>query len=170
MFAVYRGVLKNLHEGCWRVVCYSAGRQGRVALAAVAANMEVQNIRCHPRACVGVLLGPGRVNEPQAGVQAAGGVEQVAEGLAPFGPVHGSLLSATVVEVLFGALVETLSHCHQPRVIVVIEGLLWSVPPVLGCCIRQREAASLLVPDQTALNFFFESSRVENSRTTTWGA
>ena len=72
--------------------------------------MEVQAAQGHLRAGVGVLLSPRGVDEPQAGVPRAGGLEKVDQGVAPPRVVSGPLFAATVVEVLIGALVEALPH------------------------------------------------------------
>ena len=61
--------------------------------------MEVQAVRGHPWAGVGVLLSPPWVDESQAGVPCAGGVEEVGRGVAPPGVVGGLLLTAAIVEV-----------------------------------------------------------------------
>ena len=47
--------------------------------------MEVQAVWGHPWAGVGVLLSPRGVDESQAGVPRAGGVEEVGQGVAPPG-------------------------------------------------------------------------------------
>ena len=47
--------------------------------------MEVQAVRGHPWAGVGVLLSPRGVDKSQAGVPCAGGVEEVGQGVAPPG-------------------------------------------------------------------------------------
>ena len=70
--------------------------------------MEVQAVRGHPWAGVGVLRSPRGVDESQAGVPCAGGVEEVGQGVAPPGVVGGLLLTAAIVEVFIGALVEAL--------------------------------------------------------------
>ena len=70
--------------------------------------MEVQAVRGHPWAGVGVLLSPGGVDESQAGVPCAGGVEEVDQGVTPPGVVGGLLLTAAIVKVFIGALVEAL--------------------------------------------------------------
>ena len=67
--------------------------------------MEVQAVRVHPWAGVGVLLILFGVNESQAGVLCAGGVAEVDQGAAPPGVVGGLLLAAAIVEVFIGALV-----------------------------------------------------------------
>ena len=54
--------------------------------------MEVQAVRGHPWAGVGVLLSPRGVEDPQAGVPCAGRVEEVDQGVAPPGVVGGLLL------------------------------------------------------------------------------
>ena len=66
--------------------------------------MEVQAVRGHPWAGVGVLLSPRGVEESQAGVPCAGGVEEVDQGVAPPGVVGGLLLAA--------AMAHWLRHCR----------------------------------------------------------
>ena len=61
--------------------------------------MEVQAVRGHPLASVGVLLSPRWVDDSQAGVLRAGGVEEVDQGVAPPGLVGGLLLTAEIVQV-----------------------------------------------------------------------
>ena len=81
---------------------------GQAVPAAVAPDVEVQAVWGHPWAGVGVLLSPRGVDESQAGVPRAGGVEEVGQGIAPPGVVGGPLLMAAVMEVFIGALVEAL--------------------------------------------------------------
>ena len=52
--------------------------------------MEVQAVRDHPWAGVGVLLSPCGVDESQAGVPRAGGVEEVDQGVRHPGWLVGS--------------------------------------------------------------------------------
>ena len=85
--------------------------------------MEVQAVWGHPWAGVGVLLSPRGVDESQAGVLRAGGVEEVGQGIAPPGVVGGPLLMAAIMEVFIGALVEALPHRRRPRIVVVGEGV-----------------------------------------------
>ena len=92
--------------------------------------MEVQAVRGHPWAGVGVLLSPLGVDESQAGVPRAGGVEEPDQGVAPPGVVGGLLLTAAIVEVFIGALVEAFPHRRRPRVVVVGEGVAWPVVPM----------------------------------------
>ena len=75
--------------------------------------MEVQAVQGHPWAGVGVLLSPRWVDESQAGVLRAGGVEEVDQGVAPARVVDVLLLAAAIVEVFIGALVEAFSHRRQ---------------------------------------------------------
>ena len=88
--------------------------------------MKVQAVQGHPWASVGVLLGPRGVDESQAGVPRAGGVEEVDQSVAPPGVVGGLLLAAAIMKVFIGAQVEVVPHRRQPRVVVVGEG--WCGP------------------------------------------
>ena len=81
--------------------------------------MEVQAVRGHPWAGVRVLTSPRGVDESQAGVLRAGGMEEVDQGVAPPGVVGGLLLAAAIVEVFIGALVEVFPHPRRPWVFVV---------------------------------------------------
>ena len=108
--------------------------------------MEVQAVRGHRKAGVGVLLSPRGVDESQAGVLRAGGVEEMDQGVAPPGVVGGLLLTAAIVEVFIGALVEALPHNRRPRVVVVGEGVAWPVVPMPCRCVRHRQAARVAVP------------------------
>ena len=98
--------------------------------------MKVQAIRGHQWASVGVLLSPRGVDEPQAGISRAGGVEQVDQGFAPSGVVGGPLLATSVVEAPVGALVEALPHHRWPWVVFVREGVVQPVVPVPGRRVR----------------------------------
>ena len=91
--------------------------------------MEVQAVRHHPWAGVGVLLSPRGPDESQAGVSRAGGVGEVDQGVAPPGLVGGLLLAAPIVEVFIGELVEAFPHRRRPRVVVVGEGVALPVVP-----------------------------------------
>ena len=92
----------------------------------------MQAVRGRQWASVGVLLSPRGVDEPQAGVPRAGGVEQVDQGVAPSGVVGGPLLATALVQVLVGAPVEALPHRRWPWVVVVGEGVVRPVVPVSG--------------------------------------
>ena len=107
--------------------------------------MKVQAVRGHPWASVGVLLGPPGVDESQAGVPRAGGVEEVDQSVAPPGVVGGLLLAAAIVDVFIGALVEALPHRRRPRVVVVGEGVVWPVRPMPQRRVRHRQAARVAV-------------------------
>ena len=61
----------------------SAGGGGYAALTVVAPDVEVQTVRGHLRASVGVLLSFHGVDQPRAGVPRAGGVEEEDQGVAP---------------------------------------------------------------------------------------
>ena len=108
--------------------------------------MEVQAVRGHPWAGVGVLLSPRGVDESQAGVPRAGGVEEVDHCAAPPGAVGGLLLTAVIVEVVIGALAEAFPHRRRPRVVVVGEGVAWPVVPMPRRCVRHCQAARVAVP------------------------
>ena len=101
--------------------------------------MEVQAVRGHPWAGVGVLLSPRGVDRSQAGVPCAGGVEEVDQGVAPPGVVGGLLLAAAIVEVFIGALVEAFPHRRRPRVVVAVEGVVWPVVPMPRRRVRHRQ-------------------------------
>ena len=107
--------------------------------------MKVQAVWGHPWASVGILLSPRGVDESQAGVPRAGGVEEVDQSVAPPGVVGGLLLAAAVVEVFIGALVEAFPHRRRPRVVVVGEGVVWPVVPVPRRRARHRQAARVAV-------------------------
>ena len=81
--------------------------------------MKVQAVRGHPLASVGVLPSPCGVDQSQAGVPRAGGVEEVDQSVAPPGVVGGLLLAAAIVKVFIGALVEAIPYRRRPRVVVV---------------------------------------------------
>ena len=61
--------------------------------------MKVRAARGLLWASVGVLLSPCGLDEPQAGVPRAGGVEKVDQSVAPPRVVGGLLLAAAIVEV-----------------------------------------------------------------------
>ena len=128
------------------MVCRPLCGGGQAALTAVAPDVGVQAVRGHLRASVGVLLSAFGVDEPQAGVPCAGGVEKVDQGVAPPGVVSGPLFAAAVVEVLSGALVGALPHRCWPRVVVVGEGLVRSVVPVPWRPVWHRQAACVAMP------------------------
>ena len=111
----------------------------------VAPDVEVQAVQGHPWAVVCVLLSPRGVDESQAGVPSAGGVEEVDQGVAPPGLVGGLLLAAAIVEVFIGALVEAFPHRSWQRVVVVREGVAWPVVPMPRRCVRHRQAARVAV-------------------------
>ena len=138
-------VTEDVQEGCRRVVRRPPRGGGQAAPAAVAPGVEVQAVRGHPWAGVGVLLSPRGVDESQAGVPRAGGVEEVDQGVAPSGVVGGLLLTAAIVEVFIGALVEAFPHRRRPWVVVVGEGVAWPVVPMPQRCVRHRQAARVAV-------------------------
>ena len=107
--------------------------------------MEVQAVRGHPWASVGVLLSPRGVDASQAGVPRAGGVKEVDQSVAPPGVVGGLLLAATIVKAFIGALVEAFPHRPRPRVVVVGEGVVWPVVPMPQRRVRHRQAARAAV-------------------------
>ena len=107
--------------------------------------MKVQAVRGHPWASVGVLLSPPGVDESQAGVPGASGVEEVGQSVAQPGVVGGLLLAAAIVEVFFGALVEAFPHRRWPWVVVVGEGVVWPVVPMRRRRVRHRQAARVAV-------------------------
>ena len=73
--------------------------------------MQVQAVRGHPWASVGVLLSPRGVDESRAGVPRAAGVEEVDQSVAPPGVVDGLLLPVAIVEVFISALVDAVASC-----------------------------------------------------------
>ena len=103
--------------------------------------MKVQAVRGHPWASVGVLLSPRGVDESQAGVLRAGGVEEVDQSVAPPGVVGGLLLAAAVMKVFMGALVEAFPHRRRPRVVVVGEGVVRPVASMPRRSVWHRQAA-----------------------------
>ena len=62
-------VAEDVHEGRWRMVRRPPRGGGQAVPAAVAPDVEVQAVRGHPWAGVGVLLSPRGVDESQAGVR-----------------------------------------------------------------------------------------------------
>ena len=145
VLALREYVLEDVHEGRLRVVRHTPRWGGQAAPAAVAPDVEVQAVRGHPWAGVGVLLSPCGVDESQAGVPCADGVGEVDQGVAPPGVVGGLLLLAAIAEVFIGALVEAFPHRRQPRVVVVGEGVAWPVVPVPRHRVRHRQAARVAV-------------------------
>ena len=143
MLAIREYVPEDVQEGRQRVVCRPLGGGGQAALTAVAPDVEVQAVEGHPWANLSVLLTPPGVDEPQAGVPRAGGVEKVDQGVAPPGVVGAPLFAAAVVEVLMGAMVEALPHPCWPRVVVVGEGVVRPVVPMPRRPVWQRQAASV---------------------------
>ena len=107
--------------------------------------MKVQAVRGHPWASVGVLLSPRGVDESQAGVPHAGGVEEVDQSVAPSGVVGGLLLAAAIVGVFIGAFVEAFPQRRGPRIVVVGEGVVWPVVPMPRRRVRHRQAARVAV-------------------------
>ena len=71
MLAFREYVAEDVHEGRWRVVRRPPCGGGQAVPAAVAPDVEVQAVRGHPWAGVGVLLSPRGVDESQAGVPCA---------------------------------------------------------------------------------------------------
>ena len=94
---------------------------------------------------MGVLLSPCGVDESQAGVPRAGGVQEVDQGVAPAGMVGGLLLAAAIVEVFISSLAAAFPHRRRPRVVVVGEGVVWPVVPMARRCVRHRQAARVAV-------------------------
>ena len=138
-------VAKDVQEGRRWVVCRPLRGGGQAAPTAVTPDVKVQAVRGHPRASVGVLLSPPGVDEPQAGVSRASGVEEVDQSVAPPGVVGGLLLAATIVQVFIGALVEAFMHCRRPRIVVVGEGVVRPVVPMQPCRVWHRQAARVAV-------------------------
>ena len=107
--------------------------------------MKVQDVLGYPWASVGVMFSPPGVDESQAGVPRAGGVQEVDQSVAPPGVVDMHLLAAAIVEVFIGALVEAFPHHRQPRVVVVGEGVVWLLVPMPRRRVGQRQAARVAV-------------------------
>ena len=61
------------------------------------------------------------------------------------GVVGGLLLTAAMVKVFIGALVEALPHRRRPRVVVVGEGVVRPVVPMPRRRVRHRQAARVAV-------------------------
>ena len=114
-------------------------------MTAVAPDVKVQAVWGHPWASMGVLLSPRGVDESQAGVLHAGGVEEVDQSVAPPGVVGGLLLAAAIVKVFIGALVEAFPHRCRPRVVVVGEGVVRPVVPMPRRRVWHRQAAPVPV-------------------------
>ena len=108
--------------------------------------MRVQAVRGHLWASVGVLPSPCGVDESQAGVARAGGVEEVDQSVAPPGLVGGLLLAAAIVKVFIAALVEAFPHRRRPQVVVVGEGMVRRVVPMPRHRVWHRRAARVAVP------------------------
>ena len=68
MLAFREYVAEDVHEGCRRVVRRPPRGGEWAAQAAVAPDVEVQAVRGHPLAGVGILLSPRGVDQSQAGV------------------------------------------------------------------------------------------------------
>ena len=130
--------------GGWYVAPCGGG--GQAAPTAVAPNVDVQAVRGHPWASVGVLLSPHGVDEPQAGVPRASGVEEVDQGIAPPWVVGGLLFAAAVVDLLIGVLFEAFPHGWWPPVVVVGEEVVRPVVPVPRRRVWHRQAAHVAVP------------------------
>ena len=128
------------------MVCRPLRGGGKAALTAVAPDLEVQAVRGHLQASVGLLLCPPLVEEPQARVPRAGGVEKVDQGVARPRVVGGPLFAAAVVEVFIGALVGALLYRRWPPVFVVGKGVVRPVVPVPWCPVWHRQAARVAVP------------------------
>ena len=146
MLAVREYVAEDVQKGRQSVVCRPLRVMGQPAPTAVAPGVEVQAVRGHPWASLGVLLSPRGLSEPQAGVPLAAGVEKMDQGVAPPSVVGGLLFAAAVVEVLIGALVEAFPYRCGPRLVVVGDGVVRPVVPVPRRPVWNREAARVAVP------------------------
>ena len=138
-------VAEDVQEGRRRVVCRPLRRGGWAAPTAVAPDVKVQAVRGHPWASVGVPFGPRWVDESQLGVSRAGGVEEVDQSVGPPGMVGGLRLTAAIVKVFIGALVEALPHRRRPRVVIVGEGVVRPVVRMPRRRVRHRQTARLAV-------------------------
>ena len=107
--------------------------------------MKAQDVRGRPWASVGVQLSPLGVDESQAGIPRAGGVEEADQSVAAPVVAGGLLLAAAIVEVFIGALVEAFPPCRRPRVVIVWEGVVWPVVPMPRRPVRHRQAARVAV-------------------------
>ena len=138
-------VAEDVQESRLWVVCRPLRGGGYAAPTAVAPDVKVQAVCGHPWASLGVLLSPCGVDESQAGVPRAGGVEEVDQSVAPPGVVGGLLLAAAIVKVFIGALVEAFPHRRQPPVVVVGEGVVRPVVPMPRHRVWHRQAAHVAV-------------------------
>ena len=138
-------VVEDVHEGRRRVVRCPLRGGGKAAPAAVAPDVKVQALLGHPSASVGVLLSPRGVDESQAGIPRASGVEDVDQGVRQPGVVGGLLLAAAIVEVFIGALLEAFPCRRRPRVVVLGEGVVWPVVRMPRRRVRHRQAARVAV-------------------------
>ena len=146
MLAVREYVAENVRKARRRVLCRPLRAEGQAALTAVARDAEVQAVQGHPWASLGVLPRLRGLDELQAGVLRAVGVEKVDQGVVSPGVVCGLLFAAALVEVLIGALLEAFPHRCWPRAVVVGEGVVRPVVPVPRRAVWQREAARVPVP------------------------
>ena len=127
------------------MVCRPLRGGGQAAPTAVAPDVKVQAVRGHPWASVGVVLSPRGLDESQAGVPRAGGVEELDQSVAPPGVVGGLLLAAAIVKVFIGALVEAFLLRRRPRVVVVGEGVVRPVVTMPRRRVWDRQAARVTV-------------------------
>ena len=102
--------------------------------------------RGHPWARVGVLPSHPGVDESQAVVPRAGGVEEVDRSVAPPASVCGLLLAAAIVKVFIGALVEAFLHRRWQGAVVVGEGVVPPVVPMQQRRLWHPQAARVAVP------------------------
>ena len=131
---VHEYVAEDVQEGCPWVVCRPLCGGGQTAPTAVGPDVKVQAARGHPSASVGVLLSPRGLDEPQAAVPCAGGVEEVDQSVAPpwggrWAPVRGC----------------SSGGAHRCTGGVIGEGLVRPVVPVPGRRVWHRQAARVAV-------------------------
>ena len=94
---------------------------------------------------MGGLFSPRGVDESQSGVPRASGVAEVDQSVAPPGVVAGLLLTAAILKVFIGALVEALLHRRRSRVAVVGKAVVRPVVPMPRRRVRHRQAARVTV-------------------------
>ena len=145
MLAFREYVAEDVQEGCRWVVRRPLRGEGWAGPTAVSPDVKVQAVWGHPWASVGVLLSPRGVDEPQAVVPRAGGVEEVDLSVAPSGVVGGLLLAPAIVKMFIGALVEAFLHRCRPRVVVVGEGLVRPAVPMPRRRVRHHQASRVAV-------------------------
>ena len=148
---VLRLVLQRVHCHVWVVRHPRSYQQGGATGGSTGPGLACPHLHYYPLGLElrlprrsGALVVRG-VDESQAGVPCAGGVEEVDQGVAPPGVLDGLLLAAAIVEVFIGALVEAFSHRRRPQVVVVGEGVAWPLVPMPRRRVWHRQAARVAV-------------------------